>query len=82
MLPLWLRSVHVYRREALDNGRYGRAYTLETKIVDRSLLESALIELDALIADPNSTENSFQKWFEAHPIVFEILGYQRVLPQG
>ena len=41
--------------------------------------ESALGEL-SLILDSDVNENTFQQWFETHPLVFECLGYTRVIP--
>ena len=46
--------------------------------MDRASIEAALIELDALTADSNATENQFQKWFETHSVIFEVLGYKTV----
>lgn len=41
--------------------------------------ENALGEL-SLILDSDADENTFQQWFETHPLVFECLGYTRVIP--
>jgi len=41
--------------------------------------ENALGEL-SLILDSGADENTFQKWFETHQLVFECLGYKRVIP--
>jgi Domain of unknown function (DUF4263) len=48
--------------------------------MDRTRLETAIAEIDAIIEDPDSRESDFQGWFERHAVVFELLGYQRVLP--
>lgn len=34
-----------------------------------------------LLASPSRPESYYQSWFEEHPVVFEALGYEEVLPQ-
>ncbi len=45
----------------------------------KSLIEKALGEL-SLIVDSQADENTFQKWFEDNEIVFQCMGYTRVIP--
>jgi hypothetical protein len=47
--------------------------------MDRQSLEDAISQLDFLIANHSANEDDFQKWFESNPVVFGILGYQKVL---
>jgi hypothetical protein len=46
-----------------------------------SALEAALAELMDLLDAPSRPESYYQNWFEEHPVVFEALGYEEVLPQ-
>jgi hypothetical protein len=48
--------------------------------MNRDIFESALIELDALLARPNAPELEFQDWFERHSVVFLNLGFSRAIP--
>jgi hypothetical protein len=48
--------------------------------MSRIALERAIEEIDCLIADPEAAEPEFQSWFEAHQIVFELMGYKKVIP--
>mgnify|MGYP003381668178 CR=1 FL=1 len=45
----------------------------------KPLIEKALGEL-ALILGSHADENTFQKWFENNPIVFQCMGYIKVIP--
>lgn len=49
--------------------------------MDRQQLELAISELNRLLADLSNREDKFQKWFEDHPVIFQTLGYQRVISQ-
>lgn len=46
----------------------------------REALEASIAELMALLDSPDVREDDFQKWFERHPIVFDVLGYRRSIP--
>lgn len=48
--------------------------------IDRQKIETALSQLKLLLVDKKSTEDGYQKWFEDNSIVFEILGYNRIIP--
>lgn len=37
--------------------------------------------LRALIGSHRTSESDIQSWFEAHPAVFDVLGYQRAIPK-
>lgn len=43
-------------------------------------LESAIAGLQLLLATNESQENEFQQWLEMHEIVFQVLGFSRVIP--
>lgn len=42
-------------------------------------LEHAIIALESLMNSDSPNESVFQEWFEDHGVIFELLGYQRVL---
>ena len=46
----------------------------------REALEEAIAELTVLMGLEEAAEAQFQTWFESHPVVFEVLGYTRVVP--
>src|SRR5438132_2049229 len=48
--------------------------------MDRQSIENALFQLERLIECDTASEGDFQKWFEHNPVVFDLLGYQKVLP--
>jgi len=52
---------------------------MEKLMMDRQSFEEAISELELLIANHSTNEDDFQRWFESNPVVFEILGYQKVL---
>lgn len=45
--------------------------------MDRRLIEEAIGILDSLLTAQSASEADFQAFFEAHPIVFQVLGFQR-----
>jgi hypothetical protein len=46
-------------------------------MTDRSAIESALFELETLLADDEVVESDFQTWFESHDVIFDAYGYRR-----
>jgi hypothetical protein len=44
--------------------------------VQRSDLEAAILELTALLDQPEAPERSFQSYFENRSLVFGVLGYE------
>jgi hypothetical protein len=47
--------------------------------MDRQSLEEAISQIELLMPNDSTTEDDCQRWFEANPVVFEVLGYQKVL---
>lgn len=47
----------------------------------REALETAIAGLTTLLSKEKSTESQYQAWFEANPVVFDVLGYQRSISQ-
>jgi hypothetical protein len=41
--------------------------------MDRLSLEDAILVLEGIIDDASAKEPDFQKWFEDHPVVGELL---------
>lgn len=48
--------------------------------MNRQELEDAITHLRALLDSECCEERELQEWLEAHPVVFEVLGYTRALP--
>lgn len=46
----------------------------------RKALEAGIAELTTLLEVPEIREDDFQRWFERHPVVFDVLGYRRSIP--
>ena len=47
--------------------------------MDRQALEEAISQIEVLMANESTNEDGCQQWFEVNPVVFEVLGYQKVL---
>lgn len=52
-----------------------------TRIEELTAVYTSLQSLLKEAATRAVDENAFQRWFEAHPVVFEVLGYQRWIPK-
>lgn len=48
--------------------------------IGREALEAAIGDLTTLIEFSDVSEDDFQKWFERHSVVFQVLGYRRSIP--
>ncbi len=46
----------------------------------REEIEKAIVELSYYLNNDIKDENTYQKWFETHPIVFQSLGYKDFIP--
>jgi hypothetical protein len=49
--------------------------------MQQTKLEKAIFALNKLLGSSESRENSFQKFLEENPIVFEVMGYKKAYPK-
>jgi hypothetical protein len=49
--------------------------------MDRKTVEDAILNLERLMLTPGTKEAQYQRWFEEHDFIFDILGYGQAIPQ-